>query len=150
MQKIPDEEYDIFFGQAAIRKKGSDVTVVALAKMVYEALAAADELQREGISAEVIDPRTLVPLDTETIKNSVCKTGKLVLVDEACPFCGVASEIVSQVVRDDTVFRSLQSAPKLVTGFNVPMPYSPPMAKYVVPDKHRIILAINEAMGHQA
>lgn len=145
--EIPDEEYSIPFGQAAIRRKGSDVTVVALAAMVNVALAAADELQEKGISVEVIDPRTLVPLDIETIKNSVLKTGRLVVVDEACPFCGAASEIVSQSVRDDTVFRSLRSAPRLVTGPNVPIPYSPPMVEYVVPDRRRIILAVSEAMG---
>src|SRR6201993_2359885 len=81
--QVPEEDYTIPFGKAEIKREGNDVTVVALAWLVHEALAAADELAKEGISVEIVDPRTLVPLDTETIRNSVQKTGRLVIADEA-------------------------------------------------------------------
>ena len=84
---VPEEDYTIPFGKADVKREGSDVTVVALAWLVHEALAAAEELAKEGISVEVVDPRTLVPLDTETIRNSVRKTGRLVIADEAGPTC---------------------------------------------------------------
>lgn len=145
--RIPDEEYSIPFGQAEIIRNGSDVTVVALAKMVHEALAAAEEAEKQNISVEVVDPRTLVPLDIKTIKESVNKTGRLVVVDEACPTCGAASEICSQVVQDSTVWGRLKVAPKLVTGLNIPIPYSPPMEKFAIPDKGRILATIKEVMS---
>ncbi|MFC2007344.1 alpha-ketoacid dehydrogenase subunit beta [Chloroflexota bacterium] len=145
--EVPEEEYTIPFGVAEIRREGKDVTVVALAKMVHEALAAADELAVEGISVEVIDPRTLVPLDEETIRKSVARTGRLVVVDEACPTCGAAAEIASLVVEDSATFKSLKSHPRRVCGLNVPIPYSPPMEQYVLPNKDKIITAIREAMS---
>jgi pyruvate dehydrogenase E1 component beta subunit len=95
--QVPEDEYLIPFGKAAIKKPGSDVTLVAFAKMVHEVMPAAEELAGEGISVEVIDPRTLVPLDRETILKSVEKTGRLVVVDEACQTCGVAAEIIASV-----------------------------------------------------
>jgi len=144
MGEVPEEEYTIPFGQAAIRKEGTDVTVVALANMAHEALAAAEEMERQGISLEVIDPRTLVPLDKQTIKASVAKTGRLVVVDEACQTCGVAAEITSLVVEDDETFSCLKSPLRRVCGFDIPIPYSPPMEKYAVPDKDSIIAAVKE------
>ena len=144
--EVPEYEYAIPFGQASIRREGTDVTVVALAKMVYEALAAAEELVKEGISLEVIDPRTLVPLDKNTIISSVKKTGRLVVVDEACQTCGAAAEIVSLVAGDKTVFGCLKAPPTRVCGLDVPIPFSPPMEQYVLPNKERIIAAIREVM----
>jgi acetoin:2,6-dichlorophenolindophenol oxidoreductase subunit beta len=140
--EVPEEEYFIPFGEARIRKEGKDITVVALAKMVNESLAAAEELEKEGISLEVIDPRTLVPLDVDTIRKSVAKTGKLLVVDEACPTCGAASEIISQVVEDKATFRKLKAQPVRVCGLNVPIPFSPPMEQYALPNKQKIIDAI--------
>ncbi len=145
--QIPEEEYSIAFGQANIRKKGSDVTVVALSRMTYEALAAAEEMNKQGVSVEVIDPCTLVPLDIKSIRDSVAKTGRLIVVDEACPACSVASEIVSLVVQDSQTFACMKSAPKIVTGRNIPIPYSPPMEKYAVPDLGRIKAAIETVMS---
>ncbi|HSW40284.1 MAG TPA: transketolase C-terminal domain-containing protein, partial [Acidobacteriota bacterium] len=113
---VPDEDYAIPFGAAAVRKKGSDVTVVALARMVHEALAAAEELAGENISVEVIDPRTLVPLDIKTILRSVRKTGRLVVVDEACRTCSAAAEIVALATSDKATFAKLKSAPARVCG----------------------------------
>jgi len=147
MGEVPEEEYTIPFGQAVIRRKGSDVTVVALAKMVHDALAAAEEMEREGISLEVIDPRTLVPLDGASIRASVARTGRLVVVDEACRTCGAAAEIMSHVVEDDASFGYLKSHPKRVCGLDVPIPFSPPMERYAVPDKERIVAAVRAVMG---
>ena len=147
MGEVPEEEYTIPFGQAVIRRKGNDVTVVALAKMVHEALAVAEEMEREGISLEIIDPRTLVPLDGASIRASVARTGRLVVVDEACRTCGAAAEIMSLVVEDEASFGYLKSHPKRVCGLDVPIPFSPPMERYAVPDKERIAAAVREVMG---
>ncbi len=146
MGEVPDGEYVIPFGQAAIRRSGKDVTVVALAKMNQEALAAAEDLANRGISVEVIDPRTLVPLDKAAIRASVRKTGRLVVVDEACLTCSAASEIVSMVVEDPETFKCLKAQPQRVCAPDVPIPYSPPMEQYVVPNKERIKAAMLEVL----
>jgi pyruvate/2-oxoglutarate/acetoin dehydrogenase E1 component len=145
--EVPEEEYTLPFGQAVIRREGTDVTVVALAKMVHEALAVAEELKREGISMEVIDPRTLIPLDRETIKASVAKTGRLVVVDEACITCGAAAELTAMVVEDEAIFRRLKSSPKRVCGLDIPIPYSPPMEQYALPSRDQIKAAVREVMS---
>jgi pyruvate/2-oxoglutarate/acetoin dehydrogenase E1 component len=145
--EVPEEEYFIPFGQARIRKEGKHITVVALAKMVNESLAAAVELEKEGISLEVIDPRTLVPLDTETIRASAAKTGRLMVVDEACPTCGAAAEIISLVVEDKKTFAGLKARPVRVCGLPVPIPFSPPMEQYVLPNKGKIAAAAREIMS---
>ena len=145
--EVPEEEYFVPFGQASIRREGTDVTVVALARMVYEALEAADELAREGISIEVIDPRTLVPFDRETVVRSVAKTGRLVVVDEACQTCGAAAEIVSLVTADKQSFATLKAAPARVCGLDVPVPFSPPLEKYAIPDKSNIVHAVRDVLA---
>jgi pyruvate/2-oxoglutarate/acetoin dehydrogenase E1 component len=143
---VPRKEYFIPFGQACIRRKGSHVTVVALAKMVYTALEVADELAEEGISVEVIDPRTLVPLDRDAIIKSARKTGRLVVIDEACQTCGAAAEIVALVSSDKTTFSKLKSAPARVCGLDIPIPFSPPMEKFAIPDKMKLTKAIRGVM----
>jgi len=145
--EVPEEEYTIPFGQAVVRREGSDITVVALAKMLYDTLAVAEEVEKEGVSLEVIDPRTLVPLDRETIKASVARTGRLVVVDEACPTCSAASEILSLVVEDEQIFKQLKSAPKRVCGLDIPIPYSPPMERYALPDQENIRDAIKATLS---
>jgi pyruvate/2-oxoglutarate/acetoin dehydrogenase E1 component len=145
--EVPEEEYFIPFGQARIRKEGTDVTVVALAKMVQESLEAARELEKEEISAEVIDPRTLVPLDKETIISSVRKTGRLVVVDEACQTCGAGAEIIALVASDRAAFCKLKAAPVRVCGPDVPIPFSPPMESFVIPDKTRIAAAVRATLS---
>ncbi len=142
----PEEEYFLPFGKAKVRRRGSDVTVVALAKMVFEALDAAEEMAKEGVSAEVIDPRTLIPLDKAAIIRSVRKTGRLVVVDEACQTCGAAAEIIALVASDKRVFGKLKSAPERVCGLDIPIPFSPPMEKYALPDKKKIVKAIKSVM----
>ncbi len=144
--EVPEEEYFVPFGKASIRRKGSDVTVVALARMVYEALSAAEDLAGEGISSEVIDPRTLSPLDRETVIKSVKKTGRLVVVDEACQTCGAAAEIIASVTSDKAAFKALKSAPARVCGLDIPIPFSPPMEKYAIPDKTKLLKAIKGVM----
>jgi pyruvate/2-oxoglutarate/acetoin dehydrogenase E1 component len=144
--EVPEDEYTLPFGRAVIRREGTDVTVVALAKMVHEALAVADELEREGLSVEVIDPCTLIPLDKETVRTSVAKTGRLVVVDEACITCGAAAEFTALVVEDEQVFKYLKSSPKRVCGLDVPIPYSPPMEQYALPDKEKIKSAVRATM----
>ena len=145
--EVPEGEYFVPFGKARTVREGRDVTVVALAKMVFESLAAADELEKEGISLEVIDPRTLVPLDVDSIRNSVAKTGRLIVVDEACPTCGAAAEIVSLVTEDKETFGCLKARPVRVCGLPVPIPFSPPMEQYVLPNKNKIAGAAREICG---
>ena len=106
---VPEEEYTIPLGLADIKREGSDVTVVALAWLVHEALAAAEELSQEGISVEIVDPRTLVPLDTETIRRSVRKTGRLVIADEAGPTAGFSAEVAAVATEDAATFVRLQA-----------------------------------------
>lgn len=140
--EVPEEEYFIPFGKALVRREGTDVTVVALSKMVHEALAAAEELAGEGVSVEVIDPRTLVPFDAETVRASVRKTGRLVVVDEACQTCGAAAEIVALVTSHAATFAAMKAAPVRVCALDVPIPFSPPMEKYAIPDKARVVEAV--------
>jgi acetoin:2,6-dichlorophenolindophenol oxidoreductase subunit beta len=147
MGDVPEEEYLIPLGVADVKKSGSDVTVVALAKMVHIAVDAATELEQEGISVEVIDPRTLVPLDRATIRASVAKTGRLVVVDEACQTCSAAAEIISLVVEEKGTYKSLKAHPVRVCAPDVPVPFSPPMEQFVAPDKGRVIAAIREVMA---
>ncbi len=140
--EVPEDDYTIPFGQAFVRREGEDVTVVALAKMMHEALAVAGELEKEGISMEIIDPRTLVPLDTDTIKDSVRKTGRLVVIDEACLTCSAAAEITARIVEDPDVFSHLKSPPRRVCGLDVPIPYSPPMERFALPGRDDIRAAV--------
>src|SRR3990170_1508534 len=147
--EVPEEEYLIPFGVADIKRKGTDVTLVALSKLVHDALAVAEELSKEGISVEVIDPRTLVPMDRDTIRKSVARTGRLVVVDEACQTCGAGGEILSSVVEDDAIFSKLKAPAKRVCGLDVPVPFSRPMELYVVPDKAKITAAIKQVLAYK-
>jgi pyruvate/2-oxoglutarate/acetoin dehydrogenase E1 component len=144
--EVPEGEYTIPFAKAVIRREGTDVTVVALAKMVHDSLAVAEELEQEGVSLEVIDPRTLNPLDRETIKASVAKTGRLVVVDEACITGGAAAEITALVVEDARIFKCLKSSPKRACGLDVPIPYSPPMELYALPSREKIKAKVREVL----
>jgi len=145
-REVPEEEYFVPFGKASIRREGADVTVVALGRMVYEALGAAEDFAKEGLSLEVIDPRTLIPLDKQTIIESVKKTGRLAVVDEACQTCSAAAEIIAFVTSDKGAFVKLKSAPARVCGLDVPIPFSPPMEKFAIPDKAKIIDAVRGLM----
>ena len=148
-EAVPEEEYTLPFGQAVIRREGSDLTVVALSRWVHETLAVAEQLAQEGISIEVIDPRTLVPLDKKTIRSSVAKTGRLIVVDEACQTCSAAAEIITAITEDPQTFQSLRTAPKRVCAHDVPIPFSPPLERYVLPDKEKIIAAIRAVLDQK-
>jgi len=142
--QIPDEEYTIPLGKADIKREGSDVTVVAIALMVQRALAAADKLQKKGISLEIIDPRSLVPLDKQTIINSVKKTGKLVIMDEE-PKIGSAAGEISAVVAEEA-FDFLDAPIKRVCAPDTPIPFSPVLEKFWMPDEENLIQAVTEIM----
>src|SRR5438874_2426811 len=129
---VPEGDYEIEFGKAAVVRPGSDVTVVALALMVQHTLKACEVLAQEGISVEVIDPRTVAPLDRETILASVKKTGRLLIVDEAFAPCGIGAEIAAQVT--DHGFDDLDAPIRRLNGAHAPTPYSPPLEAAVVPN----------------
>jgi 2-oxoisovalerate dehydrogenase E1 component len=141
---VPDGELLIPFGQAAVAREGSDVTVVGVTYMVHEALRAAEELAGEGISVEVIDPRTLVPLDMDTILESVHKTGRLLIVDEDYSPCGVGSEIATQVM--ERGFDDLDAPVRRLNGAFCPVPYSPAFDE-VVPNPASIARAVRELLA---
>src|SRR5271169_3890858 len=143
---VPEEDYTIPLGKADIKREGSDVTVVALAWLVHEALAAAEELATEGISIEVVDPRTLAPLDTETIRSSVQKTGRLVIADEAGPTAGFSAEAAAVATEDAATFARLKAPVRRVCALQVPIPYSPVLENQVFPDRKRIIAGIREVL----
>ncbi len=143
--EVPEDEYVIPLGKADIKREGTDVTIVAISRMVHQALAAADALQEEGISAEVVDPRTLSPLDEETILNSVAKTHRLVVVDEDNPRCSIATDIAALAA--DKAFSELDAPIKLVTAPHTPVPFSPPLEQFYIPSPERIVATVQELMG---
>jgi 2-oxoisovalerate dehydrogenase E1 component len=137
---VPEDGYEIPFGKAAVVRPGSEATVVAVARMVHLTLAACRELEREGISIEVIDPRTVSPLDSDTILESVAKTGRLLIVDETFGPCGIGAEVAARVA--DAGFDSLDAPIHRLNGAFTPTPYSPPLEQAVVPDVPAIVAAI--------
>lgn len=143
-QAVPEEEYLIPFGEADVKREGTDLSIIAISGMVRKALAAAERLGDDGISAEVIDPRTLVPLDKETIIRSVRKTGRLVIVDEAPRICGAAGEIAAIVA--DEGFEYLKAPIKRVTRLQTPVPFSPPLEQYVLPNEEKIVAAAKDVL----
>jgi pyruvate dehydrogenase E1 component beta subunit len=137
---VPEEPYTIPLGKADVKREGSDVTVIGLALTVHQALEAADILAKEGISVEVIDPRTIVPFDKEAILKSVRKTGKVVIVDEDYDRCGFASWVAAIIA--DEAFEYLDAPIKRVTTPNIPIPFSPPLEKHILPSTEKIIRAV--------
>ncbi len=143
--EVPEGEHVVPFGEAAIRRAGGDVTVVAIGAMVDIALAAAETLAGEGIQAEVIDPRTLAPLDTKTILESVEKTGRLVLVDQGTRHASAASVIAAEVAEHG--FSSLKAPIRLVTALDATVPYSQPLEAFVMPDEDKVVAAVRQVLG---
>ncbi|MFO0883967.1 MAG: alpha-ketoacid dehydrogenase subunit beta [Pirellulales bacterium] len=137
---VPAEDYEIPFGKASVVRSGTSVTVVALARMVHLTLSVCDELQKEGISVELIDPRTVSPLDTQTILDSVAKTGRLLIVDEPPAQYGFSAEIAAQMV--DAGFNHLDAPIRRLTGAFTPTPYSPSLESAVIPSPSAISEAI--------
>jgi pyruvate/2-oxoglutarate/acetoin dehydrogenase E1 component len=146
--EVPDGELLIPFGVADVKRAGTDVTIVATAWMVKKSLAAAELLAKEGISAEVIDPRTLVPLDVKTIVKSVKKTGRLVLVDQAPRHASAAVVIAGEVAEQG--FQYLKAPVKMVTALDTSVPYSEPMERYVLPSEEKIVQGVKSVLAVEA
>ena len=142
---VPEVDYEIPFGQAAIVRTGTAATVVALAAMVPKALKACDLLQREGISVEIIDPRTVAPLDIGTILASVHKTGRLLILDETFGPCGIGAEIAARV--GDEGFDELDAPIRRLNGAHAPTPYSPPLEQAVIPSDGDVLKAIRDLLA---
>jgi len=143
--EVGEGEYTLPLGQADVKREGTDVTVVAYSKMLLVALEAAEQLSREGVDVEVIDPRTLKPLDLETIVASVKKTGRLVIVEEGWRFCGLGAQIAESIY--SAAFDYLDGPIVRVTGEDVPIPYSRPLEDAAIPDVARVVAAINTVCG---
>lgn len=139
---VPEQEYLVPFGEADIKRSGTDVTIVGTGLMVNKALSAALMLEKDGLSAEVVDLRTLTPLDEKTVVGSVKKTGRAVVVHEAWKRCGVGAEIATMIMEEAMDY--LDAPVKRVAGLNVPTPFSPALEKYVVPNENDIVKAVKE------
>lgn len=142
--ELPDGDFEIPFGKADIKRKGKDVTIVATSLMVQRALQAAEALAGDGVEAEVVDPRTVVPLDRKTIFESVARTGRLVAVDEASSTCSIAAEIIALVAEAGI---ALKAPPVRVARADVPIAYSPPLEAFQTPDAGRIQEGVRTALG---
>jgi pyruvate dehydrogenase E1 component beta subunit len=140
--EVPEEEYTIPFGLADVKREGEDVTIVATLYMIHKALSAAEILQKEGISVEVVDPRTLTPLDKQIIIDSVKKTGRIVIVSEDCKTAGVSAEIAAIIAEEAIDY--LDAPIRRVAEPDTPIPFSPPMEQYVIPDEKAIIKTVKE------
>lgn len=141
--EVPDDpDFTIPLGVAEVKREGTDVTIVARSLMVPIALKAAEALEKEGVSCEVIDPRTIRPLDIDTIVESVKKTNRLVVAEESLPICSVNAEISAEVM--ERAFDYLDAPVKRVSGVDVPMPYAKNLEKLALPDEQQIIAAVRE------
>lgn len=141
---VPQHEYTIPFGVADIKRKGSEVTLVALSRLIHPALAAAEKLAAEGISAEVIDPLTLTPLDEKTLINSVAKTGCAVIIDEGYNRFGVTAELAAVLAYG--AFDYLDAPIERLGAMDVPIPFSPPLEMATIPDEEKIIAAVHRVL----
>lgn len=142
--EVQEGEYTLPIGKAEIKREGKDVTIVAYSKMLLLALEAASDLEKEGIDAEVVDLRTLKPLDVDTLVQSVKKTGRLVIVEEGWRFAGLGAQIADSVY--STAFDALDGPIVRVTGEEVPMPYSRPLEDLAIPDRARIVQAVKQVL----
>ena len=143
---VPDEAYTIPFGEAEYVRDGEDVTIVAMGGAMLHAKMAADELAKEGIECEVVDPRTTSPLDEETILESVENTGRLIIVDESPPRCSLAADIASMVA--DKGFKSLKAPVKKVTCPHTPVPFAPSLEDAFLPNAGRVVAAVKDAVDY--
>jgi acetoin:2,6-dichlorophenolindophenol oxidoreductase subunit beta len=144
--EIPDEEYLVPFGKAAVRRSGTDVTIIATLLMMHRSLRAAELLAQEGVEAEVIDPRTLVPFDWETVKDSVGKTGRVITVEESPKQGGIGAEIAATLAEEAA---ELLVAPiSRIAAPNTPAPFAPPMERFYVPQVEDIVTAVKRIMAY--
>jgi len=144
---VPSDPYTLPFGRAEIKREGKDITIVATQAMVMRSLNAAEIVEKDGIEVEIIDPRTIKPLDRETIFESVRKTGRLIVADEGHKTCGVAAEISAMIVEDEMF--SLKAPVRRVCSPDTPVPYSPTLEKAYVPGTKDLIPAIKELMEYR-
>ena len=144
--EVPEESYAIPFGEANVVREGDDVTIVAIARMVHVAQQAAEELAKEGIHAEVIDPRTTSPLDEDTILESVANTGRLVVVDESHPRCNMAADIAALVAQK--AFGDLKSPVTTVSGPHVPVPFSDALEDLYIPSSAKVKDAVKKVVEY--
>jgi pyruvate dehydrogenase E1 component beta subunit len=142
---IPDSDYTVPIGKAVVRRQGKDVTIIATLLMMHRSMEAAALLEKEGISAEVIDPRSLVPFDWELVKESAAKTGRVVTVEESPRRGGMGAEIAATLAEEMIDF--LVAPVKRVAAPNTPAPFSPPMEKFYVPDATRIAKTVRDLMA---
>ena len=141
--EVPDDEdFTIPLGVADVKREGTDATIVARSLMVPVALKAAEELEKQGVSCEVIDPRTIRPLDIGTIIKSVKKTNRVVIAEESHPFCGVAGEITAEI--NERAFDYLDAPVRRVSGADVPMPYAKNLENLAIPGVEQIMAAVRE------
>ncbi|CAD5274256.1 Pyruvate dehydrogenase E1 component beta subunit [Bosea sp. 62] len=143
--EVPDGDHLVEIGKARIARAGSDVSIIASSKMVVDGLKAADELAKEGISAEVVDLRTLRPLDRETIKASITRTHHAVVVNEGWRFCGYAAELSATIM--ESCFDDLDAPVERVATHDIPIPYSEPLESTVLPDANKIAAAARRALA---
>ena len=143
--EVPEESYAIPFGEAQIAREGGDVSIVAYGLMVPNSLAAAETLKQEGIDCEVVDLRTLSPIDLDTVIESVEETGRLVCVDEANPRCSIAADVSASVAQH--AFKALQAPIEMVTAPHTPVPFSPSLEDLYIPSPSRIAEAVRKTMG---
>jgi len=141
---VPEGDLVIPFGQAEVKRQGKDVTVIATSLEVQRSLNVADQLAREGIQVEVVDPRTVAPLDFATLLASVEKTGRVVIVDQCHKSCGIAAELAARIAEEG--FDKLKAPIRRVTAPDVPIPFSPPLEEFVTPTEPRIIEAIRSVL----
>nr|WP_273848037.1 alpha-ketoacid dehydrogenase subunit beta [Halalkalibacter alkalisediminis] len=145
---VPEGYYTIPLGKADIKRTGTDLTIVAIGKQVHTALAAATELSKKGLEVEVVDPRSLSPLDETTILNSVEKTSRLIVIDEANPRCSMATDIAALVA--DKGFDSLDAPIKRITAPHTPVPFSPVLEDLYLPTPEKVVAAVSELLGDQS
>ena len=145
--EVPEGEYTVPFGQAAVRREGTDVTIVSYSMMAVKAQEAAEKLSAEGISCEVIDLRSLLPLDYDTVMKSVAKTNRVVVVQETNLRGGLAGDIVAEII--DRGFDLLDAPPRRVGGLNIPMPYNMALENLVIPDTAKIMAAVRDVLSNQ-
>ena len=145
--QVQEDEYLLPFGEADIKREGDDVTIIATLFMVHKALAAAEILRKDGISAEIIDPRTLVPFDKVTVFNSVKKTGRVVIVTEDCKTAGVGAEIAAMIVEDEETFGYLDAPIRRVAAPDTPVPFSPSLETFYLPSEKTINQTAKELIG---
>ncbi|MFB0843812.1 MULTISPECIES: alpha-ketoacid dehydrogenase subunit beta [Paenibacillus] len=146
--EVPEGYYTIPLGKADIKRAGSDLTIVAIGKQVQTALTAARQLSQKGIEAEVVDPRSLSPLDEDTILASVAKTNRLIVIDEANPRCSIATDIAALVA--DKAFDSLDAPIKRITAPHTPVPFSPPLEDIYLPTPQKVLEVVAELLGDKS